>query len=141
MSDGESGPEMAPSDDSEEESLPLSARAPWPPKRRKRYKAPAGATKSIAKKKKRAHNRGIGITPSEVKEMLAAEAGFDSVEAYELDCERQNNIVKAKDQASRNMHMTYVCPLTHGFFLNPVQWGDGHTYEESALKELSLIHI
>lgn len=134
MSDNESGPEMAPSDDSEEESLPLSARAPWP-KPRKRYKAPAGATKSIAKKKKRAHNRGVGISPSEVLEQLAAEAGFDSVEAYELDRERQDNVAKAKDQASRNMHMTYVCPLTHGFFLNPVQWGDGHTYEESALKE------
>ena len=133
MSDSESGPEMAPSDDSEEESLPLSARAPLPPKWCKRYKAPAGATKSIAKKKKRAHSRGI--SPSEVREMLAAEAGFDSVEAYEFDRERRNNIVKAKDQASKNMHMTYVCPLTHGFFLNPVQWGDGHTYEESALKE------
>lgn len=132
MSDSESGPEMAPSDDSEEESLPLSARAPWPPKRPKGGKAPAGATKSIAKKKKRARSRAI--TPSEVGEKLAAEAGFDSVEAYELDRERRNNIAKAKDQASRNMYMTYVCPLTHGFFLNPVQWGDGHTYEESALR-------
>jgi hypothetical protein len=134
MSDNESGPEMAPSDDSEGESLPLSARAPWP-KRRKRGKAPVGATKSIAKKKKKAHDRGIPISPSEVLEQLAAGAGFDSVEAYELDRERRDNMVKAKDQANRNMHMTYVCPLTHGFFLSPVQWGDGHTYEESALKE------
>tara|TARA_B100001057_G_scaffold421206_1_gene441993 strand:+ start:14213 stop:15325 length:1113 start_codon:yes stop_codon:yes gene_type:complete len=126
---------MAPSDESDEEKLPrlaLAAPKPSPPKRKPaRGKAIlSGRARAIARTKK--HR---ALSPSEALYIVATEAGFDSVEAYQLDCERQDNIFKAKDQASKNMHMTYVCPLTHGFFLNPVQWGDGHTYEESALKE------
>ena len=53
-----------------------------------------------------------------------------------LSCAHLASTVKAKeDLARKNMYMPYVCPLTHGLFLNPVTWGDGQTYEESALKE------